>query len=97
MQRITKGKICKISALVLDVGAPFAATLSQFPVWIDRSANATISGLFILFAFLSLIFVIAIALLLYVSGEIFNFSFSDSGTQGSKSIWKSVVVSSLYE
>ena len=55
MQRTTKGKICKISALVLDVGAPFAATLSQFPVWIDRSANATISGLFILFAFLSLI------------------------------------------
>lgn len=55
MQRTTKGKICKISALVLDVGAPLAATISQFPVWVDRSAEVTISGLFVLFAFLSLI------------------------------------------
>ena len=55
MQRTTKGKICKISAIVLDVGAPLAATVSQFPVWVDRSADATISGLFVLFAFLSII------------------------------------------
>lgn len=55
MQKTTKGKILKISALVLDVGAPLAATISQFPVWIDRSAEATISGLFVLFAFLSAI------------------------------------------
>lgn len=55
MQRTTKGKILKISALVLDVGAPLAATTSQFPVWVDRSAGATISGLFVLFAFLSAI------------------------------------------
>ena len=55
MQRTTKGKIFKISALVLDVGAPLAATVSQFPVWVDRSAGATVSGLFVLFALLSAI------------------------------------------
>lgn len=55
MQRTTKGKILKISALVLDVGAPLAATISQFPMWVDRSAGATVSGLFVLFAFLSAI------------------------------------------
>ena len=55
MQRTTTGKILKISALVLDVGAPLAATMSQFPVWVDRSAGATVSGLFVLFAFLSAI------------------------------------------
>lgn len=55
MQNTTKGKICKISAVVLDVAAPLAATISQFPVWVDRSAGATISGLFVLFAFLSAI------------------------------------------
>lgn len=55
MQRTTKGKILKISAIVLDVGAPLAATISQFPVWVDRSAGATMSGLFVLFAFLSAI------------------------------------------
>ena len=53
MKRTTKGKIFKISALVLDVGAPLAATVSQFPVWVDRSAGATVSGLFVLFALLS--------------------------------------------
>ena len=55
MKKTTKGKICKVSAVVLDVAAPLAATISQFPVWVDRSAGATISGLFVLFAFLSAI------------------------------------------
>lgn len=55
MKRTTKGKIFKISALVLDVGVPLAATVSQFPVWVDRSAGATVSGLFVLFALLSAI------------------------------------------
>lgn len=31
------------------------ATLTQFPVWIDRSSSATVSGLFLIFAFLSAI------------------------------------------
>lgn len=55
MQKATKGKILKIFAIAIDVGAPLAATMSQFPVWVDRSAGATVSGLFVLFAFLSAI------------------------------------------
>lgn len=55
MRRTTKGKILKISALVLDVGTPLAATMTQFPMWINRSAGATVSGTFVLFALLSAI------------------------------------------
>lgn len=55
MKKTTEGKICKISAVVIDVAAPLAATITQFPVWVDRSAGATVSGLFVLFAFLSAI------------------------------------------
>ena len=39
----------------MDVAAPLAATLSQFPVWVDKSSTATISGLFVVFALLSAI------------------------------------------
>ncbi len=55
MQRATVGKIFKISALVIDVGAPLAATMVQFPIWVERSATATVSGMFVFFAFLSAI------------------------------------------
>ncbi len=55
MKNTTKGKICKISAVAIDVAAPLAATLSQFPIWVDKSSTATISGLFLVFAFLSAI------------------------------------------
>ncbi|MCD8309496.1 MAG: hypothetical protein LUD19_06550 [Clostridia bacterium] len=55
MKNTTKGKIIKGAALTLDVAAPLGATLSQFPVWVEQGADATISGLFILFAFLSCI------------------------------------------
>lgn len=53
MKNTTKGNIIKAIAIVIDVGAPLAATLTQFPVWIDRSSEATFSGVFLLFAFLS--------------------------------------------
>jgi hypothetical protein len=53
MSNSTKGNILKIAAILIDVGAPLAATLTQFPVWIDRSSEATISGVFVLLAFLS--------------------------------------------
>lgn len=55
MRNATKGKIIKTSALVVDVAAPLAATLSQFPVWVDKSSTATVSGLFVVFALLSAI------------------------------------------
>lgn len=51
----TKGKITKAAALTLDVGAPLIATLTQFPIWVDRSAGSTVSGIFIAFAILSVL------------------------------------------
>jgi len=53
MSNATKGNILKIIAIVIDVGGPLVATLTQFPIWVDRSAAATMSGLFLIFAFLS--------------------------------------------
>jgi hypothetical protein len=50
-----KRKILRSLALCIDVGAPLTATLTQFPLWIERSAGATVSGLVILFALLSAI------------------------------------------
>ncbi len=55
MKNSTKGKIIKATALVIDVAAPLAATISQFPVWVDKSAAATMSGLFVCFALLSIV------------------------------------------
>jgi phosphatidylserine synthase len=53
MKNKTKGKCIRAAAMVLCVGAPFGATLSQFPVWINASDKATVSGLFLVMAFLS--------------------------------------------
>lgn len=50
-----KSTIIKAVAIAVDVGFPLCATLSQFPVWIDRSAAATVSGLAVVFACLSVI------------------------------------------
>ena len=50
-----KRRILKGTALAIDVGAPLIATLTQFPLWVDRSAGSTVSGLFVLFAILSAI------------------------------------------
>ena len=55
MKNITKGKVIKGVAVVIDVLGPFIATLTQFPVWVDKSAEATMSGLFLVFAALSVI------------------------------------------
>ena len=48
-----KRKILKVCAVCISVGAPLIATLTQFPLWIERSSEATISGIFVLFALLS--------------------------------------------
>ena len=50
-----KRKILKVCAMCISVGAPLIATLTQFPLWIERSSEATISGIFVLFAILSAI------------------------------------------
>lgn len=55
MKRTTKGKIIKGSAIFIDVAAPLAATFSQFPAWVQKSSKATMSGLFLIFAMLSIL------------------------------------------
>jgi hypothetical protein len=52
---ITKGRVLKISALTIDILAPLIATLSQFPIWIETSAEATVSGVAMLLVFFSCI------------------------------------------
>lgn len=53
MKNATKGKVIKGAALTIDVAAPLIATICQFPVWVEKSSAATISGIFLVFAFLS--------------------------------------------
>lgn len=53
MKNKTKGNILKVFAITLDVSAPLIATLCQFPVWVEHSAEATFSGIFLICAFLS--------------------------------------------
>lgn len=53
MKNRTKGRILEGCALALDVGAPLAATLTQFPLWIHKSADATMSGLCLVFVLIS--------------------------------------------
>lgn len=53
MTNFTKGSIIKGAAVTIDVAVPLAATFNQFPIWVDRSSEATMSGLFLIFAFLS--------------------------------------------
>ena len=55
MTNATKGKIIKGTALTIDVLAPLIATLTQFPAWVEASSSATVSGLFLLFALISVL------------------------------------------
>lgn len=55
MKNVTKGKIIKTVAICIDVVVPLIATITQMPIWVDMSAEATISGLFVIFATLSII------------------------------------------
>ena len=50
MSNRLKGTILCAVAVILDVGAPLAATGTYFPVWINRSAGATMSGMFLFLA-----------------------------------------------
>lgn len=45
MKRSTKGAILKFIAVGIDVSVPLVATLTQFPLWIERSTESTMSGL----------------------------------------------------
>ena len=55
MKNATKGKIIKGAAIAVDVAVPLVATLTQFPVWVEKSSEATVSGLFLVFAVLAAI------------------------------------------
>ena len=55
MQPMKKRRLLKALALSIDVGAPLVATVTQFPVWVERSAGATVSGLFVVLLLLSAI------------------------------------------
>lgn len=51
MSNAVKGRILHISALVVDIIPPLVATLTQFPVWVEHSSEATISGIVLLLVF----------------------------------------------
>lgn len=55
MQKATIGKMIKGGAVAFDVAAPLTATLTQFPVWVERSSEATVSGMFLLLALICVI------------------------------------------
>ena len=55
MKKSAKRLLIKTSALGLDVGAPLIATALQFPAMVERSAESTVSGMFVMFALISAI------------------------------------------
>lgn len=61
MKAKTKGAIFTGCGYAISAAAPLVATATQFPVFIEKSANATISGIFVLMCC-----IVAIPMLLYV-------------------------------
>ncbi len=53
MTNSTKGSIMKKSAIAMAVGCPIGAAATQFPVWVHESAEATMSGMFLVIVLLS--------------------------------------------
>lgn len=53
MSDVVKSRLLKGIALTIDISAPLIATLTQFPVWIEQSAEATVSGVVLLLGFFS--------------------------------------------
>lgn len=53
MSKLTKGRLICLAAILLDVGAPLAATVTFFPAWVEQSATATVSGMFVILALIS--------------------------------------------
>lgn len=52
MSNKTKAGILHISALIVDIAPPLVATLAQFPIWVEHSSEATISGIVLLLSFI---------------------------------------------
>lgn len=55
MSTTLKRRLLKGTGLAVDVLPPFIATIAQFPIWVEQSADATVSGVFLVLAFLSCI------------------------------------------
>lgn len=55
MTNASKGRIIKAVALLFDILPPLIATIAQFPIWVETSAEATISGIVIVLSFISVI------------------------------------------
>ena len=55
MRDVTKGRLLKAFALGIDISAPLVATFSQFPIWIEKSAECTVSGVVLVLVFFSCI------------------------------------------
>lgn len=53
MKNQTKGKVLMASAVGIDVIPALVATLIQFPIWTQRDAKSTVSGLFVVLAFMA--------------------------------------------
>ena len=48
MSNKAKGIILQASSMALSIGVPFVATIIQFPLFVSKSAAATVSGLSVL-------------------------------------------------
>lgn len=48
-----KARIAKITATLTATVPPFVATCTQFPMWVEHSSKATMSGLFLVLAVIS--------------------------------------------
>lgn len=49
--KLSKGRLLKLLALLLDVGVPLVVTLSYFPLWVERSSASTVSGVSLVLLF----------------------------------------------
>lgn len=47
MKKSTISKGLRVIAVAIDVICPLVAIFCQFPVWVERSAESTVSGLFL--------------------------------------------------
>ena len=55
MTNLTRGKLVNASSTLLCVGTPIAAACTQFPIWVQQSGEATVSGMVLLVLFIACI------------------------------------------
>ena len=55
MTNLTRGKIVNASSTLLCVATPIATACTQFPIWVQKSDEATISGLVLVVLFIACI------------------------------------------